>query len=112
MISDSEGPVERLNLRSTLGCNSNVFLEEELTVLLELGVLSFPRCRVKSNSRSIEDSSSFSFADDIVVQAVAVLPLLSDELDDLPRPSDSEEPTCWPSDPSTRFHLRLTPLSA
>lgn len=66
VMPDSIGPDERLNSRS-IGCNSRVFIEVELATLLELGVLSFPMCRVKSNSRSIEDSSSFSFADDIVV---------------------------------------------
>lgn len=49
---------------------------------------------MKSKSRSIEDSSSFSLAEDVVVQAVAELPLLSEELDGRPSPRDNVEPTC------------------
>lgn len=106
MISDSEGPVERLNSRSTLGCNSSVFVEGLETFLLP-GAFSLPRWRVKSNSSSIEDSSSVSLADDIV-QAVAELPLLSDELEDRPSPRDNEEP--WVNEPLIKAHLRLVPL--
>ena len=67
---------------------------------------------MKSNSRSTEDSSSFSLAKDIVVQAVAELPLLSEELDEHPSLRDNEEPTCWPLVPSIKLHFLLTPFDA
>lgn len=92
-MSDSEGPVERLNSRSTLGWKSSPIIFE-LADFFGLGIFSLPRWRVKSNSRSIEDSSSVSLAEDIVVHAVAELPLLSEELDERPSPRDNEEPTC------------------
>ena len=111
MISDSAGPVERLNSRSISVCSSSAFRLEPAYFFV-LGVFSLPRCRVKFNSRSIEDSSSFSLAEDIVVQAVAELPLLSEELDERPSPRDSEEPTCWPLVPSIKLHFLLTPFDA
>lgn len=80
VISDSEGPVERLSSRSTLGCNSKAFVPGLATFFLE-GALSLPILRVKSRSRSIDDSSSVSLAEDVVVQAVPELPLLSEELE-------------------------------
>lgn len=109
MISDSEGPVERLNSKSTLGCTSSAFTFE-LACFLGLGNFSLPRCSEKSNSRSIEDSSSVSLAEDIVVQAVAELPLLSEELDERPSPRDNDEPTCWQTDGSIKLHFRLVPF--
>ena len=111
VMSDSAGPVDRLNSRSTSGCDSFAFRLEP-AYFFGLGVFSLPRCRVKSNSRSIEDSSSFSFAEDIVVQAVAELPLLSEELDERPSTRDKEEPTCWPLVPSMKLHFRLIPFDA
>lgn len=84
--------MERLNSRSTLGCVSGAFTSE-LACFFGLDNLSPPRCSEKSNSRSIEDSSSVSLAEDTVVQAVAELPLLSDELDERPSsPDGNDEP--------------------
>lgn len=103
---DSEGPVERLNSRSTLGCVSGL-----ATFFLE-GALSLPILRVKSRSRSIDDSSSVSLAEDVVVQAVPELPLLSEELEGRPSPRDREEPTCQLMESSIIFLLRLTPFEA
>uniref|UniRef100_A0A2P2LHH9 Putative WRKY transcription factor 19 n=1 Tax=Rhizophora mucronata TaxID=61149 RepID=A0A2P2LHH9_RHIMU len=82
VMSESEVPVKRLNSRSTLGCTSNA-LRFELAHLLWLGVFPLLRWRVKFSSRSVEDCSSVSLAEDIVLQ-VAELPLLSDELDEWP----------------------------
>jgi hypothetical protein len=65
---------------------------------------------VKSNSRSIEDSSSVSLAEDIEVHAVAVLPLLSDELDEWPRRRPNEDFTCRFTGSSTKLNFRLTPF--
>lgn len=110
MISDSKGPVERLNSRSSLGCTSTAFTFE-IVCFLGLGNFSFPRCSEKSNSRSIEDSSSASLAEDIVVQAVAELPLLSEELDERPSsPRDKDESTCGQRDGSIKLHFRLVPF--
>lgn len=111
VISDSEGPVERLNSRSTLGCNSKAFVPGLATFFLE-GALSLPILRVKSRSRSMDDSSSVSLAEDVVVQAVRELPLLSEELEGRPSPRDKGEPTCWLMEPSIIFHLRFTPFEA
>lgn len=108
-MSDSEGPVVRLNSRSTLDGNSRAF-GFEMAASFGLGNFSAPRWSEKSSSRSIEDSSSVSFAEDIVVQAVAELPLLSSELDERPSPRDNEEPTCWPVDPSMKPHFLLIPF--
>ena len=94
VISDSEAPVERLNCKSTFGCHPAAFIFE-LANFFELDTFSLPRWRVKSNSRAIDDSSSVSLADDIVVQAVAELPLLSEELDERPSPRDNVEPTLF-----------------
>lgn len=85
--------MERLNCKSTFGCHPAALIFE-LVNLFGLGTFSLPRWRVKSNSRSIEDSSSVSLAEDIVVQAVAELPLLSEELDERPSPRDNVDPTC------------------
>lgn len=110
MISDSEGPVERLNSKSTLGCTSSA-LTFEIVCFLGLDNFSLPRCNVKSNSRSIEDSSSASLAEDIVVQAVAELPLLSEELDERPsNPRDNDESTWGQTEGSTKLHFRLVPF--
>lgn len=109
VIPDSESTVERLNSKSTLGCRSGA-LRFELAGFFRLGIFSFPICREKSSSRSIEDSSSVSLAEDIVVQTVAELPLLSEELGEWPSPRDSEEPTCWFNDPSITPHFRLVPF--
>jgi hypothetical protein len=109
VISDSEGPVERLSSKSTLGCNS-IPLRFEPAGFFGLDIFSLPRWREKSNSRSIEDSSSVSLAEDIAVQAVAELPLLSEELEERRSPRDSEEPTFRPMDPSIKFRFRLIPL--
>jgi hypothetical protein len=49
-------------------------------------------------------------AEDIAVQAVAELPLLSEELEERRSPRDSEEPTFRPMDPSIKFRFRLIPL--
>lgn len=89
VISDSAGLLQRLNSKSTLDCALRDF---ELADFL--GFNSLPRWSVKSSSRSIDDSSSVSFAEDIEVHAVAVLPLLSDELDDWPRRRHSEDSIC------------------
>lgn len=51
-----------------------------------------------------------SLAEDIVVQAVPELPLLSEELDALPSPRVNEDPTCRPADESIRHHFRLVPF--
>lgn len=110
-MSDSDIPVDRLNSKSTLSGNSRAF-EVEVEGFFGLGTFSPPRWSEKSNSKSIEDSSSVSFAEDIVVQAVAELPLLSEELVARPRPRDNEEPTCWPMDPSIKPHFLLTPFAA
>lgn len=85
MTSDSAGPVERDSSRSTLGHTSSAFILE-LEGFFGLDAFSLLRWREKSNSRSIEDSSSVSLADDIVVHAVAELPLLSDEHEEWPSP--------------------------
>lgn len=109
MTPDSEGPVERLNCRSTFGCIWNVSASDVVTFFGH-GILSHPRWRVKSKSRTIDDSPSVSLAEDIAVQAVAELPLLSEELEHQPSPRDSGEPTCCSSIvPSVEFLLRLTP---
>lgn len=108
VISDSDNPVERLNSKSTLGCSSSA-RSFELAGFFGLGTFSFPRCNAKSNSKSIEDSSSVSLAEDIVVQAVAELPLLSEELVERPSPRDSEESTCSVKDPPIELHFRLIP---
>lgn len=89
VMSDSAGPVERLNSKSTLSGNSSAF-EVEVAGFFGLGTFSPPRWSEKSNSISIEDSSSVSLAEDIVVHAVAELALLSEELDEWPRPRDNE----------------------
>ena len=109
VISDSEGRVERLKYRSTFGCNSSPF-RFELADFLGLITFSFPRWRVKSNSISIEDSSSASLAEDVVVQAVVELPLLSEELEARPSPRDNDDPTCSLMDPSIKLHFRLIPF--
>ena len=109
VMSDSEGPVERLNSKSTLGCNCKAF-RFEVAGLFRLCTFSEPRWRVKSSSISIEDSSSFSLAEDMAVQAVAELPLLSEELVERPSPRDREEPTLWPMHLSTKSHFLLVPL--
>lgn len=110
MTSDSEGPVERLNFRSTFGCIWNA-LASDVVTFFGPGIFSHPRWRVKSKSRSIDDSSSVSLAEDIAVQAVAELPLLSDELEHRPSTRDSGEPTCCCSiAPSIELHLRLRPF--
>jgi len=108
-MSDSESPVERLNFKSTLSGSSSAF-KFELAGFFGLGTFSPLRWSEKSNSISIEDSSSVSLAEDIVVQAVAELPLLSEELDEQPSPRDNEEPTSWPMDPSTKPHFLLIPF--
>jgi hypothetical protein len=105
VTSDSEGPVERPNSKSTLG---SIPLRYERAGFFGLNIFSWPRWREKS--RSIEDSSSVSMAEDIDVQAVAELPLLSEELEERPSPRDSEEPTFWPMDPLIKFHFRLIPF--
>lgn len=82
VITDSQDtPLDRLNSRSTFESNCNPFTFK-LVGLSVLAVFSLPRWRLKSNSISIEDSSSVSLAEDIAVQAVAELPLLSEELDE------------------------------
>jgi hypothetical protein len=80
VISESTGPVERLNSRSRVG-HASSDLRVDLTSFLGLGVLSELSWREKS--RSIEDSSvlSLSFANEFVAE----LPLLSDELEEFPR---------------------------
>lgn len=106
-MPDSESPVERLNSKSTLSGDSSAF-KFELAGFLGLGTFSPLRWSVKSIS--IEDSSSVSLAEDIVVQAVAELPLLSDELDEQPSPRDNEEPTSWSMDPSIIPNFLLIPF--
>lgn len=92
VISDSQGPVERLNSKSNFGCSSSVF-KLELTSFFWLCTFSQPRWREKSSSISIDDSSSTSLAEDTAVQAAAELPLLSEELVERPSPSDKDEST-------------------
>lgn len=106
-MPDSESPVERLNSKSTLSGDSSAF-KFELAGFFGLGTFSPLRWSVKSIS--IEDSSSVSLAEDIVVQAVAELPLLSDELDEQPSPRDNEEPTSWSMDPSIIPNFLLIPF--
>jgi hypothetical protein len=108
-MSDSVSPVERLNSKSTLSGASRTF-KFELAGFLGLGTFSPLSWSEKSNSISIEDSSSASLAEDIVVQAVAELPLLSEELDEQPSPRDNEEPTSWPMNPSVNPHFLLIPF--
>lgn len=59
----------------------------------------------------MEDSSSVSFADETVVQAVAELPLLSEELEERPSgPRDSDEPTRGGMCGSIELHFLLVPF--
>lgn len=72
----------------------------------EFITFSVPRLRLKFRSISMtDDSSSVSLAEDIGVQAVVELPLLSEELEEWPNPRDNEEPTG-----SIGFRLRLIPF--
>lgn len=109
VMSDSRGLVERLSSKSRFSCEPN-FLNFETAGFLGLGDLSLPRCRVKSKSRSIEDSASVSLAEEIVVHAVAELPLLSDELDERCSPRHSEESTYNPIFPPLQPHFRFIPF--
>lgn len=109
-MSDSKVPAERLNSKSSFGCE--LPLNFETAGFFGLGDLSLPRCRVKSKSRSIDDSASVSLAEDMAVQAVAEaaeLPLLSDELDERPSPRCSEGPM-RPVFPSLQPHFRFSPF--
>lgn len=111
VMSDSEGPAERFNSKSSFSCEPSP-LNFEIAGFFGLGDLSLPRCRVKSKSRSIDDSTSVSLAEDIAVQAVAEaaeLPLLSDELDERPSPRRSEGPM-RPVFPSLQPHFLFTPF--
>lgn len=69
------------------------------------------RWSAKSNSRSTEEDSSISLAEEIEVHAVAELPLLSEELDEWPRQRHNED-SCSPAEPSIKFHFLLMPFEA
>lgn len=100
--------MERLSSRSTLGLTSSSFILD----FFGLGVFSLLRWREKFNSRSIEDSSSVSFAEETVVHAVAELPLLSEELGEWPSPRLNGNRHCWFTGPSIKLHLRLISFEA
>lgn len=107
VISDTVSPLERLNCKSTSFSDFKL----ERADLSTSDDLSLPRWRVKSNSRSIGDSSSVSLAEDTEAHAVARLPLLSDELEEWPRLRLNEDSFIFTIS-STKFHFRLTPFRA
>lgn len=109
VMSDSRGLVERLNSKSRLSCIL-ALLKFETAGIFGLGDLSLPRCRVKSKSRSIEDSTSVSLAEEIAVHAVPELPLLSDELDERCNPRHNAGLTNWPMFPSLQPHFLFIPF--
>lgn len=106
MTSDSAGTENKLSSRSTIDG------------LLQMGafflttVLSPPKWRLKSNSRSIDDSSSVSLADDMLVHPVAELALLSEELGEWPNDRLNGNPGCISLDPLTEPHFLLIPFEA
>lgn len=85
-------------------------LGDELKGFFGLEDFSLPRWRSKSKLISMEDSSSVSFAEEMFVQAVAELPLLSEEQGERPSPRKSEEPSSRPMGPSVTFHFLLFPF--
>lgn len=109
-MSDSDGPAERLNSKSSFSCGPSL-LKFATLGFFGLGDLSLPRWREKSKSRSIEDSASVSLAEETAVQPVAELPLLSDELDERwPSPRCNEGSTCRRMFSSLQPHLRFIPF--
>lgn len=90
VISDSQGPVERLNSKSTFVLGGSKFAA---VTFLELGDFSLASWRENCRSRSTEDPSSIPLAKVNSVQAVVEMPLL------------------WlAAYPSIQNHLRLIPL--
>lgn len=69
-------------------------------------VFSLPRWRLKSNSRSIEDSSSVSLREDMVAE----LALLSEELEDPLNEWYNGNSASMSIDPSLTLHFRFTPF--
>lgn len=110
-ISDSEGLKDKLKSKLTLGCKTGA-LRLELTLFFGLDIFSLPRWKEKSSSRSIDDPSSVSLAEDTVVHAVAELPLLSEELEQRPNPRHNGNSICCSKDPPDKLHFLLIPLEA
>lgn len=108
VTSDSAGTEKRLSSRSTWCCVS-IDILLGVDIFFVAGAFSPPRWRLKSNSISIEDSSSVSLAEDMVVHPVAELALLSEELGELPSQRDNGNPACMSIDPFTELHFLLTP---
>lgn len=65
---------------------------------------------MKSKSRSIEESASVSLDEDTAVQTVAELTLLSDELEERPKPRHNEGSTYKPRFPPFQPRFRFTPF--
>jgi len=110
VMSDSEGPVERLSSKSSCFIRGPIPFQFATADFFGPGDLLLARWRAKSKSRSIEDSASVSLDEDTAVQTVAELPLLSDELEERPKPKHNEGSTSKPVFPPFQPHFRFTPF--